>query len=369
MKLISILLFLFINITLLGQIPTGYYDSATGTGYTLKTQLSNIITNGHVDRGYPALWTLYANDIRDVFNEYENDGSLFDIYTENPDGQDPFNFTSTDQQDSGTDCPEGGCYNREHLIPQSHFDDFYTDYVRNDAHHVIPSDKYVNGKRGNYPFGVVSSATYISSNGSKLGNNLNSGYSAGYSGIVFEPVDDFKGDVARSFFYFATRYENDLDDFYNVSSADAKVMFDGSTDNAFSDTFLNILLAWHEMDPVSEKEIVFNNRIYDYQNNRNPYIDHPEWIATIWGTTSATSDLIISNIKLYPNPVKDILYFDFDKETKIDEIKIFSILGKKIMQSEFNSTNSIDVSNLQIGLYLIEISSENTSQFYKFLKE
>jgi len=76
-----------------------------------------------------------------------------------------------------------------------------------DPYHIWPTDGKVNGMRSNYPHGVVGNATYTSLNGSKLGSNLNSGYSAGYSGTVFEPIDEFKGDIARAYFYFATRYQ------------------------------------------------------------------------------------------------------------------------------------------------------------------
>ena len=300
----SLLVLLF---TIIGfaQPPLNYYDNATGTGYGLKTQLKNIISNGHVGQSYGnGLWSLYSASLRDTY--YENDNSLLDIYSENPTSVDPYNYTTVSQQ-CGNYNAEGVCYNKEHLIPQSYFNSEMPMY--SDAHHVVPSDGKVNGWRDNYPFGPVAGTTSSpcnggatnipcnSQNGSKKGNNANTGYSAGFSGIVFEPIDEFKGDVARSFFYFATRYETQMDAFFtaatNATSTPAVIaMFDGSENKAFSDTFLNIMITWHLNDPVSQKEIDFNNDIYAFQGNRNPYIDNPGYVCQIWTSqcTALSSD-------------------------------------------------------------------------------
>lgn len=108
-----------ISTSLISQIPTGYYDSAAGlSGAALKTKLSTIITNGHVDKGYAGLWTAYKTT--DIDKNYENDGSILDIYSENPSGTDPYKFIVTTDQ-CGTYSVEGDCYNREHVVPQSLF--------------------------------------------------------------------------------------------------------------------------------------------------------------------------------------------------------------------------------------------------------
>lgn len=251
------------------QIPSGYYGTATGTGYTLKTQLYNII-KGHTDNGYAGLYTTYQTS--DVDNFYENDGTVLDMYSENPSGTDPYNFSTGTTQRCGSYSAEGDCYNREHIIPQSVFNS--QSPMVADAHFITPTDGKVNGIRSNYPHGTVSTATYTSQNGSKLGS---SGVS-GYSGTVFEPVNEFKGDIARMYFYFATRYENTVAGY-------SYAMFDGSSNKVFTTAFLNTLLAWNEQDPVSAREIARNNAIYTRQNNRNPYIDHPEYVNQIWGGT------------------------------------------------------------------------------------
>lgn len=251
------------------QIPSGYYSTATGTGYTLKTQLYNII-KGHTDNGYAGLYTTYQTS--DVDNFYENDGTILDMYSENPSGTDPYTYTTGTTQRCGNYSVEGDCYNREHIIPQSVFNE--QSPMVADAHFITPTDGKVNGIRSNYPHGNVSSATYTSQNGSKLGSSAVSGY----SGTVFEPINDFKGDIARMYFYFATRYENTVAGY-------SYAMFNGTSNQVFTTAFLNMLLAWHAQDPVSAREIARNNAVYARQNNRNPFIDHPEYVNQIWGGT------------------------------------------------------------------------------------
>lgn len=269
--------FLLLVFTIAGfaQIPSGYYNTATATGYTLKTQLYNIIKD-HTNNGYAGLYTTYQTS--DVDNFYENDGTVLDMYSENPSGKDPYNYSTGTTQRCGNYSVEGDCYNREHIIPQSVFNE--QSPMVADAHFITPTDGKVNGMRSNYPHGVVNSPTYTSKNGGKLGSNSTSGY----SGTVFEPINDFKGDIARMYFYFATRYENTV-------SGYSYAMFDGSSNKVFTTVFLNILLQWNAQDPVSAREIARNNAIYARQNNRNPYIDHPEYVNQIWsGGTSPSGD-------------------------------------------------------------------------------
>ncbi|GAA0729520.1 hypothetical protein GCM10009430_39770 [Aquimarina litoralis] len=282
------------------QVPTGYYNSATGSGYTLKTQLKNIIDSDNdglspefqsTDPGYSGLYTTYVASDSDSY--YENNGSVLDMYSENPTGADDYEYTHFTDQDPGTGgTSEGEFYNREHIIPQSVFNQVTPQ--RSDAHFVVPSDKFVNGARGSFPFGRVETANLTTTNGSKRGNNLNSGYSAGYTATVFEPIDEFKGDIARMHFYFATRYEDDVAS-YSYS------MFNGTSDQVFDQTFLNILITWHNQDPVSTREMDRNNAIFGRQNNRNPFIDHPEYVEMIWSSTidseapSVPTNVMVSN--------------------------------------------------------------------------
>jgi endonuclease I len=273
MRKIYSLLFLLTFTIGIAQIPSSYYSTATGSGYTLKTQLYNIV-KGHTDNGYAGLYTIYQSS--DIDNFYENDGTILDMYSEKPSGTDPYNYTSGSTQRCGTYSVEGDCYNREHIIPQSSFNSAAP--MVSDAHFITPTDGKVNGIRSNYPHGTVATASTTTLNGSKLGTSSVSGY----TGTVFEPINDFKGDIARMYFYFATRYENTV-------STYSFPMFDGSSNKVFSTAFLNILLTWNAQDPVSAREIARNNAIYAKQNNRNPFIDHPEYVQAIWGSTSGDS--------------------------------------------------------------------------------
>src|SRR5690606_13633085 len=117
---------------------------------------------------------------------------------------------------------------------------------------VIPTDGYVNEKRSNYSYGEVGTITWESQNGSKLG------YSSypGYGGIVFEPIDEYKGDIARIMFYVATRYYK-----LDASFKDWEM----ATKTDFRPWALEMFLKWHEDDPVSQKEIDRNNAVYDFQ--------------------------------------------------------------------------------------------------------
>lgn len=256
-----------------------YYSSASGlTGYTLKTALHNII-KGHTAQGYSALWTFYNSNELDQY--YENDGSILDIYSENPNSSDPYTYTkSTDQ--CGSYSGEGSCYNREHSFPRSWFGGA-VEPMNSDVHHIFASDGYVNGKRSSYPYGEVGSASFTSSNGSKLGS---SAAGLGYNGTVFEPIDEFKGDLARAAFYMATRYEDAIGS-WETNSTYGNAVLDGSGSKVFEDWALNMLIAWHNADPVSAKEIARNDAAYSHQGNRNPFIDHPEYVASIWGGGSS----------------------------------------------------------------------------------
>ena len=313
------LIFIFTLSLVQSQVPDGYYDNATGVNYELKSQLYEIINN-HNDQGYNSLDDFYI--IYDIDNYYENDNTILDIYSENPNGIDPYNFST--ENSCGNYSSEGDCYNKEHIIPQSVYSSDYP--MKSDAHQVLPTDGRVNGFRSAYPYGVVgqnlvsqSGISNPTQNGSKLGNNLDEGFSSGYSNIVFEPIDEFKGDVARIYFYFITRYENLVSSWSNYD------MFDGSSDKVLEDTFLNILMNWHLNDPVSQKEIDRNNNIYIYQGNRNPFIDQPDYVEEIWNSTNDTE-----------NP------------TTPTNIEIFNITDSTLQLSWDNSTDNISVASYNI---------------------
>ncbi len=252
-----------------------YYHAASGkSGYALKTELHHIIAN-HSNRGYRAIWTLVKD--ADIDNFYDNDGTILDIYSEKPASVDTTRFIKITDQ-CGQYRKEGECYNREHAFPKSWFGG-KVEPMNSDAHHLFATDGFVNAKRSNWPFGEVGSTTYVSSNGSKLGSAATG---LGYAGTVFEPIDEFKGDLARAYFYMATRYENQIAS-WEFNSTNANAVLDGTNTTVFEPWLLAMLKRWHTLDPVSDKEKARNQAIFDYQGNRNPFVDHPEFVHQIWG--------------------------------------------------------------------------------------
>jgi hypothetical protein len=150
-----------------------------------------------------------------------------------------------------------------------------------DLFHIYPVDQYVNNMRSNYPYGDVDNPTWTSLNGSKKGPCV----TPGYSGTVFEPRDEYKGDFARTYFYMATRYENVIATWPGYDPIGATILA-GNSYPAFKAWYVTMLIAWNNADPVSQKEIDRNNAIYAIQHNRNPYIDHPEYVAAVWAPGS-----------------------------------------------------------------------------------
>lgn len=275
-KTLLIVGMLFSVANIFAQIPTGYYDGTAGlSGAALKTKLSQIITSGHQAKSYDNLYVGYPNTDKDKY--YENDGSVLDMYSENPTGADPYVYQHGVKK-CGNYNTEGDCYNREHIVPQSFFGS--ASPMVSDIHHIPPTDGKVNGMRSNNPFGVVTSPSFTSQNGSKLGKNT----TAGYSGVVFEPIDAFKGDIARMVFYFVTRYESRLSSFSTGN------MLGGSAYPGLQNWELQVLLAWNAADPVSQREIDRNNAAYTYQGNRNPYIDNPSFVNLVWGGSTPPAD-------------------------------------------------------------------------------
>ncbi|HNX12086.1 MAG TPA: endonuclease [Paludibacteraceae bacterium] len=274
MKKLSFLLPLFfiLSVSVFAQIPAGYYSAAVGkTGAALKTQLSSIITAGAVDKGYDFLYTIYKT------SDNLPNGKVWDMYSLKSDGTANYYYDHGGDK-CGSYSNEGSCYNREHTFCDSWLGN--ASPQRSDAHHLIPTDGYVNNRRSSFPHGKVGSASWTSSNGSKLGS---SDASTGYSGTVFEPIDEFKGDFARMYFYVATRYESKIGGWANNGSAGE--ILAGNSYPAYKAWFYNLMLKWNAQDPVSQKEIDRNNAIYtNFQHNRNPFIDHPEFAEYIWGT-------------------------------------------------------------------------------------
>ena len=243
-----------------------YYQNANGKkGSALKTALCGIIYN-RTEKSYDYLWTAFRTTDK-------RDGKVWDMYS------DMTNYEFGGPAQGANYSKEGDSYNREHSFPKSWFGGevmpMYTD-----LHHMYPTDGFVNNKRGNYPFGKTNGNSYKSHNSfSKLGSCTY----PGYTGTVFEPADEYKGDFARTYFYMVTCYEEKLADWYSKNS-ESRATIDGSTYPGFQTWQLNMLLEWAAADQVSDKETARNNAVAGIQGNRNPFIDYPGLEQYIWGS-------------------------------------------------------------------------------------
>lgn len=240
----------------------GYYSSCEGkTGRALLQQLEDVV-GPHKNVGYDGLWAVYRTS-----DAYPEDGTIWDMYSTKH-----WKFGSAQ---CGNYKNVGDCYNREHSMPKSWFSEAQP--MKSDAFHVYPTDGKVNGQRSNFPYGECSGGTTLPANGSvkALGRLGNSTF-PGYSGKVFEPVDEYKGDFARTYFYMAAAYNSRI-------SSWSSPMLAGNSYPAYTTWAVNLLLKWHRQDPVSEKERNRNDAVEKHQNNRNPFIDNPEMAEYIWG--------------------------------------------------------------------------------------
>jgi endonuclease I len=218
------------------------------------------IIKGHQRVSYDSIWTHYH--VTD-----ENDQGLPDcIYSEYP-------FQSWNQNQGGPAGQIGSFLTREHSWPKDWWGGTVND-AYSDLFHVILGDAHVNGQKGILPLGeAVEGATLwgVSRVGAARAG-------LGYTGNVFEPADKYKGDFARNYLYFSIRY---LAGSGPLNCADSPmVQADGVTFEAWA---IDLLLSWNRDDPPSARETERNNDVYGIQHNRNPFIDHPEYAAAIWG--------------------------------------------------------------------------------------
>lgn len=237
-----------------GEEPAGYYDSAHGkSGQSLREAINRIISDHKVIRYSStdeAMTTIDADPI--------NKNNVILIYSR--------------RSDPSSNCCSSG-WNREHLWPNSYGIDSKGP-AYSDIHALRPCDSNVNSSRGNKHFDESDPNSRYFKFPSHPEATLCSSDNNSWS-----PPESLKGDIARAMFYMDIRYEGkngepDLeltDDLAEITSSNSKM---GS---------LKTLLIWHILDPVSEEEKIRNDRVYENQNNRNPFIDRPQWVNSIWG--------------------------------------------------------------------------------------
>ena len=297
--------FVFI-LVLVSFLCADYYDGTEGLyGDELKEALYNIIKD-HTAHSYEALRDYILPNTDEDLN---NSNNVILIYTGHSQSKDFFGGLL-------------GEWNREHVWAKSHGDFGNTIPCGSDAHHIRPSDVGVNSTRGNKDFDNGGSAVY--------------GYYGNYAGNTdsdsFEPRDDAKGDIARMIMYMAVRYEGengepDLEMVNYIPSSPS-----GQPYHAKEST----LIQWHLADPVDSFEMTRNDKIYtNWQHNRNPFIDHPEFVERIWCYGIDDPNPAISNLEVFPNPFSTSTTLQFIRTTEFTEnteIKIYNLKGHFIRE-------------------------------------
>jgi hypothetical protein len=327
--------------------PASYYATLEGlSGTALKQAVQDIIANPAVVHAHN------YGDIIDILKTADqnplNSNEVWLMYIEKPRSKLEF-------QDSGINT---GKWNREHIYPQSRGG--FTDGTESiadgidlwlptnandilaghaDAHHLRAEDGAENSLRSNKDYGLTA-----------------------YNGPV-GTMGSWKGDVARSVFYMAVRY-NGLS-VVNGDIADATVGQLGD---------LASLLTWNTLDPSDDFEMNRNNYIYTWQVNRNPFIDYPDLANYIWGTKegqtwySNLSNKDFTNLKvsIYPNPTKNLITISGINE--IATIEIYNSIGVKILERKFTGETKLDIP-FSSGIYFAKINSEGKTVVKKILIE
>ena len=283
-----------------------YYASIDGTsGKQLLDSIQQVAKIGYRtnDFRYDSVWLAYK------YTDLRPDGYIWEIYSDCV-----FEYEK-DRTSNTTQTGECKGYNREHAMCQSWFgtaslagkemSSSKKNSPGSDIFHIYPTAFGMNSRRGNRPYGEVSQSNYTSGNGSKYGTSVSSVSvensvagtfvegSINMSTNVFEPADEYKGDIARSYFGTMVKWAGEWA--FNKAE-EGRVIFDATIDAdthygpennyGFTDYGLALMLKWHRQDPVSQKEVDRNNGIQKTQGNRNPFIDYPYLAEYIWGERS-----------------------------------------------------------------------------------
>ena len=258
MKKLFTFVALFSSLTIFAQIPTNYYSLAEGkSGIELKTALHNIIRN-HKPYSYSGLEV----QMRYTDEDPNNTNNVILLYT-------GWSYPKSANGGGTTD------WNKEHTWAKSQGDFGTSLGPGSDLHHLRPTDVTVNSKRGSLMFDNGGS---LYTDPSRLGGG--DGNTGCYvDGDSWEAADRVKGDVARMLFYMAVRYEKSGSTYYDNVNLE---LAENSSTSGLHGKF-STLLQWNANDLVSDWEKRRNDRIYELQNNRNPFIDHPELVDYIWG--------------------------------------------------------------------------------------
>lgn len=328
---------------LFAQIPPGYYDPAQGlTGEALRTALNGIISP-HTVLQYSQLWAAFYRTDRRANN------TVWDIYSDVPGGPLPYSYQFVTDQ-CGTYTGEGDCFNREHSFPVGWFNDVPP--MNTDLFHIYPTDGWVNAQRGSWPYGTVNAPAYTSDNGSKRGPCT----WPGCTGTVFEPINEYKGDLARGYLYMLTRYLNESQSWSTPIT----------TGNEFFGWTESLLVAWCTQDPVSAKEIARNDSIYRIQGNRNPYIDNPQWVYSIWGPQAAIDEVVADDIRAWY--AEGVLTIDLDPTLPSLSLSVRDALGRTVLQERSGTGRTAHPIDLVPGTYCLVIGDVGQRRVVRFVR-
>lgn len=385
MKHIYFILSLFaITINVNGN-PGNYYrnlDSSESCS-NFKTTLFNLISNDtHLDYG------IIDNNYYRTDSKISENGSgrltLVERYcSENPTGLD-YCFFNPDSICSGGSyfCQ---CFNKEHVVPKGWFNGSNAFSVKEytDMHYLWPADSKVNGSKSNYPLGYATTPLALTSlNGTKIGKSdgtNNYGYTLS---DVFEPIDSFKGDFARAYLYFVTRYQDSVASFRRNNIA--VNVFSATSYTGLQPWILQLCIQWHKQDPPSDFEIRRNDAVFEIQGNRNPYIDYPHWVEKAFGPDGISACVGIptgirtqNNImfSIYPNPTNNLINIQFGNNYSTNKnatIEIIDVVGQTILQQTIlinKGVETLNVSNFSKGIYMVNIKNDGQNNVSTFVKE
>jgi len=263
--------------------PAGYYDTVdTSTPAAMRSSLHAIIGDG-IKIPYTSsstdTWDVEEAACEDPYDE----NRILDIY---------LNAVYPKYGGGNTD------YNREHVWPKSYGfpNDSSSNYPYTDCHHLFLCNDSYNSSRSNKPYGTVGASgtekTTLVYDGVGGGSGTYPGWSNWYDATYWETWQDRRGDVARALFYMDVRYEGGVHPGTSNPEPDLILTDDlnlieasntGSNESVAYMGMLSVLLQWSQEDPVDAKEMAHNDVVYSYQGNRNPFIDHPEWIDCVFG--------------------------------------------------------------------------------------
>ena len=332
------------------NIPQGYYDQANNlSSDELKEALHQIISN-HVIFPY----TSNSTDTWDILQESDQDpnenNNMILVYTGRSQEKGYRDGSGNYSQYENGNGTQSNSWNREHIWPKSHGFPDEDDNAYTDVHNLKPCDRSVNSSRGTKDFDFG-------------GNQHSEALDCLTDSDSWEPPDYVKGDIARILFYMVVRYDPGVDHENNTFDLE---LVDYTTPNNTEPILgkLSSLLDWHLSDPVDDFEINRNQIIFGFQENRNPFIDHPNLVNYLWGDNvglvwnenlTVPENEIVKTI-IYPNPSSGIINFSSDMEDEI--IEIFNLNGQNILNKIIDSSNSVEL-DLPSGIYFLRSNTKS----------